>query len=442
MDLQVVIGLGISGFSCVRYLKERGMQVAVVDTRENPPFLAKARAIYPELPIVLGCLEPSLLAKAARIIVSPGISLQKPEIAHEISAGKPVVGDIELFAEAVQAPVLAITGTNAKSTVTTLVGEMAKKAGYQVQVGGNLGIPALDLLANNLHTDLYVLEISSFQLETTYSLAPMVAALLNITPDHLDRHQDYKQYQRIKQRIFRGCKLAVCNRDDPLTYCADHSIPIRYFTLGHPQAQEFGRIKRADETFLALGDLPLIATHALSLRGQHYQANALAALAIGYSYGLQLNGMRDVIGTFKGLPHRCELVRNKDGVAWYNDSKGTNVGATMAAMEGLGEELSGKLVMIMGGLGKNADFSPLAPLVRKYARKVILLGEAAPILASVLQDTVPIILAKDMDDAIQKADEIAKHDDGVLLSPACASFDMFRNFEHRGQVFAELVMKL
>lgn len=443
-NLYVIIGLGITGLSCARYLKDRGIPIAVTDTRSHPPHLEAFQKEYPDVPIALGKLDTALLEKAANIIISPGMALREPVIAEQVKRGIPVFGDIELFARAVKAPVIAITGTNAKSTVTTLIGEMAKAAGYDVQIGGNLGIPALDLLAKNPNANLFVLELSSFQLETTQSLQPQVAAVLNITPDHMDRYDDMDEYKQAKHRIYEHCQLAVCNRDDSLTEpLSPHKPPHKvYFTLGTPKKGEFGLLMKNNDTYLAYENNLLLSVRELPVMGKHYQVNALASLAIGHGFGLPFEPMLNVLRKFKGLPHRCQFVRERESVRWYNDSKGTNVGATQAAIEGLGSEIRGKLILIAGGVGKNADFSILVPVIEKYVRHVVLIGEAAEDLAIVIDNRVTVSFARSMDEAVKLCDKAAKAGDSVLLSPACASFDMFKNYEHRGQMFMEIVEKL
>ncbi len=438
--LSVIVGLGATGLSCARYLHAAGMPFAVVDTRPAPPQLEAFRQLYPDVEVELGKLDADIFNRASQIILSPGIALREPAIDKQVKRGIPVIGDIELFARAANKPVISITGTNAKSTVTTLVGEMAKAAGYHTQVGGNLGVPALDLLQHADEADLYVLELSSFQLETTHSLHSTVATVLNITPDHMDRYDTLDDYKAAKQRVYHDCDIAVCNRDDVLTD-VNHE-PKFYFTLDEPRAEEFG-LRRADnEVYLAFGDELLLAVRELPVAGRHYQANALAALALGHGFGLPFEPMIEVLRTFPGLPHRCQLVRNRRGVKWYNDSKGTNVGATQAAIEGLGEHITGKLILIAGGIGKSADFSPLLPAMEKYARHVVLIGESARELADMINGRIPISFASSMDEAVHRCDAVAQSGDSVLLSPACASFDMFKNFEHRGQVFSEYVEKL
>lgn len=440
-NLHVVVGLGASGYSSARYLSEQGIPVAITDSRLNPPNLKEFKQAFPAISISCGKLDDILLDQASKIIISPGVSLREPAISRQLLRGTPVVGDIELFAKVANAPTIAITGTNAKSTVTTLVGKMAEAANLSVQVGGNLGVPALDLLITPA-PDLYVLELSSFQLETTFSLKPKVATVLNITPDHMDRYATVEDYTNAKQRVYSHAEVAVSNRDDPATACHESVKTKLYFTLDTPRDNEFGLINKNNEFYLAFENQLLMPVRELPILGRHYQANALASLAIGYGYGLPMEAMLETLQHFKGLAHRCQLVRERHGVYWYNDSKGTNVGATLAAIDGLGPEIKGKLVLIAGGVGKNADFSPLIPGIEKYVKTVILIGEAAPVMAGVLGDRVEICMADTMEDAVSMADSVARAQDSVLLSPACASFDMFKNFEHRGDVFAGIVQKL
>ncbi len=440
--LYVIVGLGASGLSCARYLNARGLPIAITDTRVEPPNLAALHAINPTIPVALGGLNADLLASATHLIVSPGIALREPLIAAQIKQGKPAWGDIELFAQAVKAPVIAITGTNAKSTVTTLVGAMAVAAGYRCQVGGNLGVPALDMLAASA-TDLFVLELSSFQLETTYSLQPRVATILNITPDHMDRYDTLTSYQQAKQRVYRHAEIAVCNRDDALTTCQEKSVERHcYFSAEKPKGDEFGLINSNKKTYLAFADEPLLAVDEMLMTGKHSHSNALAALAIGHSFGLPFDAMLGVLREFRGLPHRCQLVREISGVKWINDSKGTNVGATEAAIEGMGSHLNGKLILIAGGVGKNADFRPLLATMEKYVRHVVLIGEEATALAQLISDRLPISMASSMEEAVQQAAAAAHVNDCVLLSPACASFDMFKDYAHRGDVFMRIVQAM
>lgn len=437
----VVVGLGATGFSCARHLHRLGLPFSVIDTREAPPHLAVFRELFPEVEVALGALDAPALKTADVIVLSPGVSPWDPLITAQVARGAKVVGDIELFAQSVNAPVVGITGTNAKSTVTTLVGLMTEAAGLRTEVGGNLGMPALDLLAKSEPADVYVLELSSFQLDTTESLKPAVACILNISPDHLDRYPSYEAYQASKHRVYRGAKHAVCNLDDALTH-TDAVADRSYFTLQTPKPGQFGLISQHGKVYLADGELLLMPVSELPVMGKHYQANALAALAIGHALGLAMEPMLRVLRQFLGLPHRCQWVRERVGVRWYNDSKGTNVGATQAAIEGLGAAIDGKLVLIAGGVGKGADFSGMLPCVSRYARHVVLIGEAAKAIASVVDGHVPYTFATSMEEAVSQADKAAQSGDAVLLSPACASFDMFQNYEHRGKVFSEIVTRL
>ncbi|HEX4870483.1 MAG TPA: UDP-N-acetylmuramoyl-L-alanine--D-glutamate ligase, partial [Moraxellaceae bacterium] len=375
--LRVVVGLGKTGLSCVRFLKSRGYPVAVNDTRDNPPGLAELRAEYPDVQVSLGRLDESLLLSAREIVASPGISVKEPElVSARLNAGIPVVGDIEVFVREVSAPIVAITGSNAKSTVTTLVGEMARNAGIDAGVGGNLGLPVLDMLREKGEQALYVLELSSFQLETTHSLRAAVAVVLNMSEDHMDRYASMQEYHAAKHRIFRNCQRFVVNRDDALTrpLIAD-STPNVSFGLNAPDLNQYGVLVEGGEKWLARGREKLLPVSAMKIRGDHNVANALAALALGEAVNLPMDVMLATLREFRGLPHRCELVAEQDGVAWYNDSKGTTVGSTLAAINGLGNAVRGKLILIAGGVGKGQDFAPLSAPLARYAKALVLIGE-------------------------------------------------------------------
>jgi UDP-N-acetylmuramoylalanine--D-glutamate ligase len=439
-NLHIIVGLGVTGLSCARYLKNMGIPFGVVDTRLEPPQLNILKAEFPDVPYELGRLDGSLMAKADCLILSPGIALATKEIKACAERGVSVIGDIELFAQHTTVPIIAITGTNAKSTVTTLVGMMAEKAGHNVRVGGNLGTAALDLLERT-QPDLFVLELSSFQLETTYSLNAQVASVLNLSPDHMDRYASYDDYCAAKYRIYENCKIAVCNRDDALTEAHFASRKF-YFTLNQAKENEFGILVKHNQRYLTYENEILISTEELPVIGKHYQANALAALAMGHGFGLPFDAMLAVLREFKGLSHRCQFVREYNYVRWYDDSKGTNVGATNAAIEGLGSQITGQLVLIAGGVGKNADFGTLLANVKKYVRHVVLIGVAAKQLEHLFHNHVSTSYAQSMEEAVSQAASFAKPHDSVLLSPACASFDMFQNYEHRGRVFSECVKKL
>jgi UDP-N-acetylmuramoylalanine--D-glutamate ligase len=347
-------------------------------------------------------------------------------------------GDIDLFARQAKAPIIAITGSNAKSTVTTLVGEMARAAGKKVAVGGNLGTPALDLLADDV--ELYVMELSSFQLETTHSLNAEVATCLNVSEDHMDRYSDMQAYHLAKHRIFRGARQVVVNRDDALSrpLVADQ-LPCWSFGLGKPDFKGFGLLDVDGEKWLAFQFEPLLPVRQLKIRGAHNQSNALAALALGHAAGLPFAPMLEALKNFAGLPHRCQWVGEVSGAGYYDDSKATNVGAALAAIEGLGADISGKLLLIAGGDGKGADFSALRGPVGQFCRAVVLLGRDAGRLAETLGDAAPQVRVGSLDEAVQQCARLARPGDAVLLSPACASLDMFRNFEERGRLFARAV---
>ncbi|MEA3278829.1 MAG: UDP-N-acetylmuramoyl-L-alanine--D-glutamate ligase [Pseudomonadota bacterium] len=439
----LVVGLGKTGLSCARYLRAQGLPVAVVDSRPSPPGLGQAREEIPDVALFVGGFEPHVFAAAERLVVSPGVPLDEPQLAAAAARGVPILGDIELFARAAQAPVAAITGSNGKSTVTTLLGQMARLADIRVAVGGNLGDPALDLLAEGV--ELYVLELSSFQLESTETLEPQVATVLNVSPDHMDRYPDLAAYAAAKARIFRGARTAVLNRDDPVV-CAMAPGAHREcgFTLGNPTLDDdFGLREQAGEVWLARGRSPLLAARELAVAGRHNLANALAALAMGEACGLPQDAMIEALRTFKGLPHRTALVAEKRGVRWYDDSKGTNPGATVAALDGLiSPRGSTRAVLIAGGDCKGADFSSLVAAVERTARAVVLIGRDALMIERVLAGRVSLLHGKDMDGAVALAAEAAQPGDCVLLSPGCASFDMFDNYEHRGRVFAAAVERL
>ncbi|MGE6688716.1 UDP-N-acetylmuramoyl-L-alanine--D-glutamate ligase [Stutzerimonas stutzeri] len=440
-QFRIVVGLGKSGMSLVRHLARRGLPFAVADTRVNPPELATLSAEYPDVQVRCGELDVEFLCTASELLVSPGLAVSTPALQEAKARGVKLSGDIELFAREARAPIIAITGSNAKSTVTTLVGEMAKAAGCKVAVGGNLGTPALDLLDDEV--ELYVLELSSFQLETTEQLNAEVATCLNISEDHMDRYSGLPAYHQAKHRIFRGARQVVVNRDDRLSrpLVAD-DLPTWTFGLGKPDFKGFGLFEDKGEKYLAFQFETLMPVRELKMRGAHNQSNALAALALGNAVGLPFEPMLETLRQFAGLPHRCQWVGQRNGVDYYDDSKATNVGAALAAIEGLGADIDGKLVLIAGGDGKGADFSALRLPIARYCRAVVLLGRDAQRLADALADATALVHVTTLDEAVQRAAECANEGDAVLLSPACASLDMFKNFEERGQLFAAAVEAL
>ncbi len=390
-----------------------------------------------------GELDVEFLCRADELYVSPGLALATPALQAAAARGVKLSGDIDLFARNAKAPIVAISGSNAKSTVTTLVGEMAAAAGKRVAVGGNLGTPALDLLSDDI--ELYVMELSSFQLETTHDLGAEVATVLNVSEDHMDRYSGLPAYHLAKHRIFRGARQVVVNRQDALSRpLMGEGLPCWTFGLGKPDFKAFGIREENGEKYLAFEFQNLMPVRELKIRGAHNQSNALAALALGHAVGLPFDAMLASLRTFAGLEHRCQWVRDLDGVSYYNDSKATNVGAALAAIEGLGADIDGKLVLIAGGDGKGADFKRPARLRwPAHCRAVVLMGRDADLIAAALGDAVPQVRASSLDDAIaQCRSRWPSPGDAVLLSPACASFDMFKNYEERGQLFARAVEAL
>jgi UDP-N-acetylmuramoylalanine--D-glutamate ligase len=427
----VIVGLGRTGVSAARHLAARGHRLVVTDSRENPPGLADLRRLVPEAATALGGFDPAVLEGADQVVVSPGVSLAEPFLRKAAADGLDLVGDIELFAREAGGRVVGITGTNGKSTVTTLVGEFAKAAGLAVRVGGNLGEPALDLL-DGPPAAMYVLELSSYQLETTHSLQLEAAAVLNVTPDHLDRYRDFAEYAAAKARIFERAATAVVNLDDEIVVRMPRPGQRTVgFSLRRGDA-DFRLLAQGGEAWLAAGTQPVLPVAALRLPGRHNAANALAALAVGSVCGLPREAMTGVLARFGGLPHRAERVRDWRGIAFIDDSKGTNVGATVAAIEGL----AGPLVLIAGGEGKGQDFAPLGAACRGKVKQAVLIGRDAPILAAALAGHCGVSFADSMATAVGVAASMARPGDTVLLSPACASFDMFRDYAERGAAFA------
>jgi UDP-N-acetylmuramoylalanine--D-glutamate ligase len=440
----VIVGLGRTGISCARYLRTRGWRLAVTDTRQKPPELAGLAALDPTIPLSVGGLDTRLLDGADCVVASPGVSLSAPFFVEAGRRGVEIVGDIELFARAAAAPVVGITGTNGKSTVTTLVGRMAERAGLRVRVGGNLGEPALDLLdaraaAPTLQTQLYVLELSSFQLDATTSLDLKAATVLNVSPDHLDRYPTVAAYADSKARIFARCETAVINLDDPLVVAMPRAGQKTVsFSLRASIGADYAVATRDGEWWLTRRDEALLPVSAMKIKGLHNAANALASLALGDALGLSMPAMLEELATFTGLPHRSQWVADVHGVTYINDSKGTNVGATIAAVSGM----QGPLVMIVGGDGKNQDFAALADAFRGKVRHTVLIGRDAAAIAVALKGVCTLEMCSSLEDAVRTAAKAAQPGDTVLLSPACASLDMFRDYTHRGAVFTQAVKEL
>tara|TARA_B100001057_G_scaffold331247_1_gene331558 strand:- start:1267 stop:2622 length:1356 start_codon:yes stop_codon:yes gene_type:complete len=442
----LIIGLGESGLSCARYLAARNVAFWVADSRSKPPNLDDFRSQFPDVDVQLGGFQESSLLSASRIIVSPGVSLKTPELSKARTLGIPISGDIDIFSREVSSPVVAVTGSNGKSTVVEMLASILDAAGKNYGLGGNLdgakAKPALDLLLEQ-PKDLYVLEVSSFQLETTESLNAEVAVLLNISMDHMDRYVDMDEYLGAKQRIFRGCKKVVINRDDPHSV-PEHglALPRIDFGLDRPGANGLGLQQEGEDQYLVFQFEKIISVSGLKIFGQHNIANCLAAIGLALSVGVEVKAIRKALMGFSGLPHRCEKVANIAGVEFYNDSKGTNVGATVAALEGLGSHIEGQIILIAGGVSKGADFRSLVPVLSRWGKKVVLIGKDAKELASALRPKTQAVFARDMHDAVTVALSYAAPGDAVLLSPACASFDMFANYRERGQSFIRSVGQL
>ena len=449
----LVVGLGVSGVSALRYLVAQGAHIVVTDSRATPSGIEALRSQYPQVDFQLAAFKaPQPFTQFAEAVVSPGVSLDEPFVRELIAAGVPVIGDIELFARELATPhasrltphVIGITGSNGKSTVTTLVYEMAKAAGLRVAVGGNLGTPALDLLSSDC--ELYVLELSSFQLETMHTLKLRAATNLNLSQDHLDRHGNMAHYAAIKGRIFAHCEVAVVNRQDELVM--RHAPAVRSeaggvrrlvsFGLDEPLGDNYGIRSYTDELWLCVGASRLTPHASLKIQGLHNAANALAALALADAAGIAREHSLAALTAFAGLPHRCAFVAETNGVVWLDDSKGTNVGATLAALQGL----QGPIVWLGGGQGKGQDFSPLAEPLAQKGRAAVLFGQDAQAIEDAIFGALPVYREADLQASVLRAQSLAQAGDRVLLSPACASLDQFKNYVERGQRFAQAVEAL
>jgi UDP-N-acetylmuramoylalanine--D-glutamate ligase len=433
----VVVGLGKTGFACARYLAAQGVSFAVTDNRDEPPMLIEMAAALPDVPLYLGGFDESLLISADHLLLSPGVSLQEDAIVKAIDSGVEVYGDIELFCRNITAPVIAITGSNGKSTVTTLVAEMLRAANFKVVEGGNLGTPALDLLGDN-DPDVYVLELSSFQLETVTSLNAIASVVLNVSPDHLDRYEALAEYSSVKECIYDGSGTIVFNLDDPAVACMarNHRTCIG-FTLYDPASGNYGVRDYDGERWIVKGEDKIILVNDLRISGEHNIANAMAAIALAETMNCPLVAMLSVLRSFPGLEHRCQWIAEHANVKWFNDSKGTNVGATCAAIKGLAADEN--IVLIAGGDGKGADFSELEDVAEGRLKAAIVLGKDGPEIGEVLLNVVPVHSVDSLEMAVETAVRIARAGDIVLLSPACASLDMFENYQARGDAFVAAV---
>ncbi|WP_231892452.1 UDP-N-acetylmuramoyl-L-alanine--D-glutamate ligase [Woeseia oceani] len=437
-ERDLVYGIGNTGLSIARFLKRQERQAVYVDSRPAPPGLTELSALQPDAEVIVGKRPLELLHAVRRVIVSPGISDQDTLLEAARAAGVDVVSDIELFVECARAPFVAITGSNGKSTVTTLIALMCEADGKRVLAGANLGEPALDLLSHET-PDVYVLELSSFQLQRTRSLPAKVAVLLNISPDHLDWHRDENEYREAKYRIFREAAAVVINRvDDEARRRMVSGRTCRSFALNEPRRQNFGTRQVDGETWLARGDEVLLPAAKMKLVGRHNLENALAALAAGDLLGLHMPAMLEALKTFTGLPHRMQFVARFNNVTFINDSKATNVAAAIASVN----SVEGKVVLIAGGQGKGGDFAALAGAVHDRLRALVLIGEDAAKIENAFAGRVPVTQAESLPAAVTYSAELATPGDTVLLAPACASFDQFPNYQERGVAFRVAVEAL
>jgi len=436
----MILGMGMTGLSCAEFFHGSGKSMAIADSRYSPPGLETARTLYPDIQLYLGPFDPEILCSAKEIIISPGLSLSEPAISIARQAGVQVIGDIEIFCQKATRPIIAVTGSNGKSTVASLIYRMIEASGKQVKLGGNIGTPALGLL-DKPEPDYYVLELSSFQLETTTSLNAAAAVVLNVTEDHMDRYAGLKEYAEAKLRIYNGTGTMVVNLDEEVvTSISINNRNVIYYTTGHPGNNEFGLLDINGNRYITFGDKAVCPVTDLPIHGIHNISNVLAALALGSAIGLHTDCMLEAVRNFQGLPHRCQWVARIKGADWYNDSKATNVGASCAAIEGLGGE--NNLILIAGGEGKGADFSRLAKVSSGRVREVILLGRDANRMAAVMQEVCKVSFAIDMESAVRLAFERSLTGDIVLLAPACSSLDMFRDYQHRGDEFVSAVARV
>ncbi len=427
----LVVGLGLTGYSVAGYLLSHGYRCRVQDSRDIPPYYQQLKTRFNDVQITSQALDAALIDWADALIVSPGLSIHLPQIQQAADMGKHIIGDIELFAQAVEKPVIAITGSNGKSTVTTLLGEMIRADGKSVGVGGNIGVPALDLLDEDF--ECYVLELSSYQLETTSSLSPVAAAVLNLSEDHLDRYADYAEYVQAKLHIYDGAKTCVSNFDDEAT--RHNSTDIQF---SPSDADADFNLMEGDGLCLAKSGIPWLAVSELKVSGQHNWANCLAAMALADTIDISRQAIISALKNFSGIPHRSQWVADIDGVEWVNDSKATNVGAAVASIEGR----SRPVILIAGGQAKDADMTVMRTVLQQHVKQVLLMGEDAERIEQAWRDVVAIERVDDMQQAVTRASQIAQGGDCVLLAPACASFDMYEKFEARGDDFADCVRSL
>lgn len=432
----LVVGLGATGLSIARYFQRNDIVATYFDSRDEPPGLDELEEICPDATILLG--DNKLPKNIKRIIASPGISDSHPLLETALKKKIDVVSDIELFAHDASAPFVVVTGSNGKSTVTTLLYQMCRAGGRQVLAGGNLGEPALDLLSQE-KPDLYVLELSSFQLHRTRNLPARVAVLLNVSPDHLDWHADEDEYRNAKYRVYRDAEAAVVNRaDDAAVMHTKKCDRVISFGADVPEKGQYGLCVNEDKTYLACGETLLLASRDLAMYGVHNHLNALAALAAGDLLGLEMAAMLQVLVEFPGLPHRMQFVARIGAVDYINDSKATNVAAAVASVQ----SVDTMLVLVAGGDGKGGDFGDLAVAVEDKLRGAVLIGKDAEKIAHALDTVMPIHFADTMGAAVSMAANCAESEDTVLLAPACASLDQYTNYMERGDAFCDAVEAL
>lgn len=438
----LVLGLGKTGFSIARYLKSTGQDFMAYDTRGNPPELEKFKTIYPDVTVYCHDYPSNLMQQVSKIICSPGVALHEEILQEAIQKGIRLENDLDCLMQLIQAPVIGITGSNGKSTVTTLVGKMCQAAGFKTAVGGNLGTPVLDLYHEYPDAKVWVLELSSFQLMHMQSLKLKAATILNLSPDHIDYHGSIEAYAAAKQRIYENTDMLIYNRNDQETFPKILASHQESFGLSAPQKNQWGLIETPKGLEIAYENESYITVSDLKLAGRHNWLNVMAASALARHVGVPKEVIIKVLKNFSGLEHRTQWVACHDGVTFINDSKGTNLGATFAAIEGIGPTVRGKIVLIAGGQGKGADFSPMRDILAQYVSYVILIGQDAKLLEAQWQGVVPMVHAQSLKDAVRLASHQAHAGDIVLLSPACASLDMFKNYEERGHQFINEVKGL
>jgi UDP-N-acetylmuramoylalanine--D-glutamate ligase len=454
---RLIIGMGQTGLSCARFLTSKGLSFDLCDTREVLTNQSEIQSEFSQCQLFNGELDGQLLAQYQELIVSPGIAISEPAIVFAKEKGSRVRGDVDLFAEYVTKPVIGITGSNGKSTVTTLVGEILTVAGHKPAVCGNIGIPVLDVLLRDDHYHCYVVELSSFQLETTHHLAAEVACVLNLSEDHMDRYDSMLAYHQAKHRIFQGCRSVVHNREDSLTQpLVSDAMPTKSFGLTMAENSVAAKNEYAIAQaalngtcaqYLMFEQQPIFPISELKIKGRHNQLNALAAIALVDSlpeqFKVDKNQLQHVLSDFSGLPHRCTWVAEHEGIEYFNDSKGTNVGSTLAAIEGLATAGQKKIILIAGGVGKDQDFEALSDACQQSVKHVQLFGRDAALIADSLTcEENAVSVVDTLAHALVQAKEIAEAGDVILFSPACASFDQFANYVKRGEVFERLVTQI